>query len=493
MTGAASVTDVGRGSKAAIVAAYALVFFVALPGLLAALGLRLDALLHLPKFGGSWRVAGSGLAAVGVAAIAGTMLFLGRAGRGWPVSHLPPVAFVSAGPYVWMRHPIYVAYTLALVGAGLAAGSPGIAFASSALLLCGWLIYVLGFEEPKLCSRFGAAYERYRARVPLMPLPGRRVVRRAARRGWAAVRPVADWLANRLVLARIGPTVWVSYGAFVAAGTMLGLWLLAAPLLASGLSPAATGRYVVFLAAAMLVGSRVAWLAYHARELIAGPVRVLRTVGFVSWGAIAVGIVVPLVYARAMGVSPLWLMDCTLLGLAGCGTLGRLGCFTYGCCFGRESRHGVRWTEPAAKVNRIRSTAGRRDPARRRVPTQLIEAALLAAIVLAAFGMIRHEVAPGAVAGTVLLLYGVGRFAADCLRDERRFGGWRLTAGQIGASIAAATGLALLLAARGASPWPAAVSWLDAGVALRAGPAILFGGGLVFLVTAFHWRDVGRW
>lgn len=492
MSRTASVPNRTTGGKVAILSVYTLAFFLSLPGLLAAFGLRLDAMLSLPKLGGSWPAAGLALAAAGGIGIVGTMAFLGRVGRGWPVSHLPPVDFVRTGPYAMVRHPIYVAYTAALVGAGLALGSPGIALGSGALLTCGWLIYVLGFEEPKLRARFGEPYERYRERVPLLPLPGHSLARRLARGTWATVRPVVDRLANRLLLAHIGPTLWVTYGAFMAAGTVLGLWLLAAPLLADGVSTIAVGRYVVFLALAMLVGGRLAWLAYQTPRLVARPIRILRTVGFVSWGAIAVGIAVPFAYAGAIGIDPLWLMDCTLLGLAGCGVLGRVGCLTYGCCFGRKSRHGIRWSQPGAKVNRLRfAAAGEVTP--RRVPTQLLESAWLLAVCAAVFAMIRRAAPAGGVAGAVLLLYAVGRFAADCLREERRFGGWRLTAGQIGSLAIGGVGLVLLFVARGPSPWPPGLPWVDADAALRASPPILVGGTLVFLATAFHWRDVGRW
>lgn len=493
MSYAPSVTGRSARDRAVILSVYALGFFVALPGLLATFGLRLDALLRLPALGGGWRPAGLGLVAVGAAGVVGTMLHLGRTGRGWPVSHLPPADLVPTGPYARMRHPIYVGYTLALVGAGLAAGSAGIACGSSALLAAGWLVYVLGFEEPKLRRRFGRAYDRYRERVPLLPLPGRRIARRAALRVWKAVRPTAERLANRPVLARIGPTVWVSYGAFMGGGTVLGLWLLAAPLLAGGVAAAAVARYVVLLALAMLVGGRLAWLAYEARRLLADPAGVLRTVGFVSWGAIAVGVAVPFAYAPTVDVPPLWLVDCTLLGLAACGVIGRVGCLTYGCCFGRRSDHGLRWNRPEAKVNRLRDSAGGEGADGPRVPTQLIEAVWLSVVLLAALALVRRGVSAGAVGGAVLLLYAVGRLATDCLRDERRFGGWRLTAGQVGSLASAGAGMALLFAAKGPSPWPAGAPWTDLGLAPGAGLPILAAGLVVFLATSFHWREVGRW
>jgi protein-S-isoprenylcysteine O-methyltransferase Ste14 len=69
-----------------------------------------------------------------------------------------------AGLYRYSRHPQYVGYLVATVGAALLIASPW------ALVLLGlyatWWLTLPFAEEPWLRAQYGAAYERYRSQVP---------------------------------------------------------------------------------------------------------------------------------------------------------------------------------------------------------------------------------------------------------------------------------------------------------------------------------------
>jgi phosphatidylglycerol:prolipoprotein diacylglycerol transferase len=476
--------------RVAIIGTYAIVFLLALPLFLTVLGARLDALFRLPRLGPPWRVAGASLAALGLGGLAWTMLYLGRAGRGWPISHLPTKHFVATGPYRVVRHPIYVAYTLAFVGLGLTLGSAGRAFCAGALLLVGWLVYALGFEEPKLVRRFGDEYISYRAVVPVLRLPGRRPARRLAAEAWVrAGRLVVEWIANRVVLFKVGPTIWVTYGALLALGVIAMVSVTGAQLLEAGRSVSEVTVYEVWVAASMLLGGRLIWLAYQAHRIREDPVRVFRTVGFVSWGAVLACVAVPLVFTGLRFEEALWLLDRTLLGLVVGAVFGRVGCLTYGCCYGKPSPWGVRWTHPDAKVSRELGDVGEVP----RVPTQLLESVWLLAVLALVVVATSTSAPSGTVAGLILVLYGVGRFAIDCLREEVRFCPWRLTSGQIGSLVAGSFGFGLLFVASGPPGWSEPALRVRSADVLRLWPAILASGLLVFLVAGLHWRRVGRW
>ncbi len=472
-----------------IVVAYTAVFFVLLPLMLAHVGWRLDELFQWELHAGAWSSIGVVLGALGLAGVAWTMSYLGRWGIGLPISHLPPARFVSTGPYRVSRHPIYVAYSIAFTGMGLALGSPGQAFAASFLLVAGWLIYVLGFEEPKLVKRFGPTYREYHETVPIAPFLGRRATVRLASRLWGWSRPGVEKAANYVVMFKVGPTIWVTYGALLGLGAVAMTALTGGLLVQGGSTPTEATLYLVSLAAASLVGGRLIWLVYQSHNLVRDPVRVLRTVGFVSWGAILATMLFPFLYASVLSREPLWVLDRTLIGLAACGAIGRIGCLTYGCCFGRESRLGIFWAHPDAKVNRAPDTATNQP----RVPTQLMESAWLSAVFLVAFTATRTAVPAGAVSGLILVLYALGRFAADCLRDEGRFGGWKLTSGQVGSLVFGISGLVSIYAASGPPGWSEPAYRVDPAAVLSVWPAIAACATLVFLVTGFHWRRVGRW
>jgi protein-S-isoprenylcysteine O-methyltransferase Ste14 len=80
---------------------------------------------------------------------------------------------VRAGPFVWVRHPVYSGLALHFLGACLATGN--------ALLLIGTLLITLPAfyararaEETLLRAQFGSEYDRYMDEVPML-VPGLRV------------------------------------------------------------------------------------------------------------------------------------------------------------------------------------------------------------------------------------------------------------------------------------------------------------------------------
>jgi protein-S-isoprenylcysteine O-methyltransferase Ste14 len=108
------------------------------------------------------RAVGALLAVAGVALAVRSAVLL--AGRGRP-QRGPRPAFVIAGPYVRMRNPLSAGLVVALGGAALALGSPGVAVLAGVTWLAAHL-WIVRVEEPRLRARFGRAYEAYLAAVP---------------------------------------------------------------------------------------------------------------------------------------------------------------------------------------------------------------------------------------------------------------------------------------------------------------------------------------
>ncbi len=473
----------------AVVILYTCIFFAVLPALLWAIGGRLDVLFALPHLGGGWDRLGVMVVSVGAAWTAWSMLWLSWRGSGLPISHLPPARLVSRGPYALIRHPIYLGYTVAFAGAGLAAGSPGRAFGASALLTVGWLLYVSGFEEPRLVRRYGDAYRSFRHATPLLAdlLPAS--VRARLIDAWRQLRLPVERVANRTVLFRWGPTLWVSYGAWLAVGAAVMAVGLAGLLTEAGVSSSLTAIYVVGLAAAMLVCGRLMWLVYNVRALLDGFATTLGRVGFVSWGGYLGMFGFGLWFARLAGLDSLWLLDRTLLCALAASAFGRLGCLSYGCCYGRATAGGIRWTNPDAKVVREHGA----DGAVPRVPTPLLSAVHAFGVMTILVALTYLPIPSGTVMAVGLLLYALGRFAIDCLRDEQRYGSWGLTAGQIGSALAAGIGITLLFTVGGGSVWQSPATTLSLSFGPIVWTAVAAAVVAVFVVCGFHWREVGRW
>ena len=88
----------------------------------------------------------------------------GAVGRGTPGLWDSPRHFVTVGPYRWVRNPIYIGALLIVSGdAWLFLSVDLVLYA--AVLAVAFHLLVVGYEEPRLRARFGAAYETYRRTV----------------------------------------------------------------------------------------------------------------------------------------------------------------------------------------------------------------------------------------------------------------------------------------------------------------------------------------
>lgn len=104
-------------------------------------------------------------------------------GRGTPGPWDPPRRFVAAGPYRWVRNPIYVAALAIICGEAL------LLLATELLIYAGtaavaFHLFVVCHEEPALRRQFGERYETYRRTVPRwLPRPPRAQARESPSTG----------------------------------------------------------------------------------------------------------------------------------------------------------------------------------------------------------------------------------------------------------------------------------------------------------------------
>jgi len=115
------------------------------------------------------------LIAVGVAVYVWCVRVFAVVGRGTPGLWDAPRRFVAAGPYRWVRNPIYIAAVLIVSGEAWLFGSGALVLYAVGLAVACHL-FVVGYEEPRLRARFGEPYEAYRRTVsrwiPHPPHPG---------------------------------------------------------------------------------------------------------------------------------------------------------------------------------------------------------------------------------------------------------------------------------------------------------------------------------
>jgi protein-S-isoprenylcysteine O-methyltransferase Ste14 len=136
-------------------------------GIALAVGLAVTVVTFLFGIGGyfpSWVAAiGVVLLVVGIPVRVWALTTLGRFFT-MPITIRADHEIVEAGPYRWLRHPAYTGGFLMAVGVPLILLSPiGLIVTFGALL--GAYVYRIHAEEGALISRFGPAYQEYRART----------------------------------------------------------------------------------------------------------------------------------------------------------------------------------------------------------------------------------------------------------------------------------------------------------------------------------------
>jgi protein-S-isoprenylcysteine O-methyltransferase Ste14 len=139
-----------------------LLWTVLLPGLYAGyVPWRFFGVAHArPDFGNPLHVLGLLAIAVGAVLLGICIFEFARSGRGTLAPVDPPRELVVRGLYRHVRNPMYVSVTAIVLGEALLTWSRA--------LLVYWVVwfvavnlFVIGYEEPALRRRFGAAYENY--------------------------------------------------------------------------------------------------------------------------------------------------------------------------------------------------------------------------------------------------------------------------------------------------------------------------------------------
>lgn len=97
---------------------------------------------------------------MGLLLLADAVLRFVRQGRGTPAPYDPPRHLVLAGPYRYVRNPMYLGVLAAILGQGLFLASRPVLIYAAVAALCFHLI-VIAYEEPHLRRVFGEEYAAY--------------------------------------------------------------------------------------------------------------------------------------------------------------------------------------------------------------------------------------------------------------------------------------------------------------------------------------------
>ncbi len=85
--------------------------------------------------------------------------------RGTPIPFNPPPVFVTDGLYRYIRNPMHMGWTLALVGIGFLMSSFTLLVVFTPVFVLAHVLYIKLVEEKELEKKFGQAYLDYKKRV----------------------------------------------------------------------------------------------------------------------------------------------------------------------------------------------------------------------------------------------------------------------------------------------------------------------------------------
>lgn len=212
-------------------------------------------------------------------------------------------------------------------------------------------------------------------------------------------------------LFSIGPVTVYGYGLMIGLGVLcafLVAWIRAKK---HHIDPDMVfGMGVVCLIGGM-IGAKVLYVLIEFKAFLADPASFFSAEGFVVYGGIIGGVLCGILFCRIKKVSFLKYFDFLIPSVAIAQGFGRMGCFLAGCCYGRETDCflGITFLHSDYAPNGVRL-----------LPTQLFSSAgdFLIAILLILYA--RKERTPGRVGALYMILYGVGRFFIEFLRNDYR-------------------------------------------------------------------------
>lgn len=209
----------------------------------------------------------------------------------------------------------------------------------------------------------------------------------------------------------IGKFTIHGYGLMIAFGVIVAVLVAIYRAKKAGIDPEVVLDLVLIGLICGFGGGKILYLIVEWKDFIKSPMTYLGGGGFVVYGGIILALIVGAVYFTLKKKDPLIVMDLIMPEVSIAQGFGRIGCFLAGCCYGRitDSVFGVVFPEGSLAPAGVKL-----------IPTQLIMSAgnfLIAGILLIAATKLKKR---GQILSLYLILYAIGRFAVEFLRNDHR-------------------------------------------------------------------------
>ncbi len=240
-------------------------------------------------------------------------------------------------------------------------------------------------------------------------------------------------------------------------GLMIGLGFMAAVLAGGylakrrGLSEPDFTNMAIFVLVIGFAGGKLLHIIVEFKTFLTDPMSVIGSEGFVVYGGIITGIATIYVYCRIKKLKFAEYIDIFAAVVPLNQALGRVGCLLAGCCYGRATHSAFSLVFPDGCMA---------PPGVHLIPTQPMMAAgdMIIFVVITVLymrscpckdgGDAPVKYIPGVATSLYLILYSVGRFGIEFLRDDPRGSVGMLTTSQFIALFTLAAGIALFVFSR---------------------------------------------
>ncbi len=230
-------------------------------------------------------------------------------------------------------------------------------------------------------------------------------------------------------LFELGPFTIYTYGVLLAAAFLLGLRLATARARARGMNAANVLDLGIYVIVAAIVGGKLLLLVTDFQAFRAHPVELLSLArsGGVFYGGLIVAVAVSVWYIWRHKM-PVWLtFDVFAPGIALGHAIGRLGCLAAGCCWGHPTHvaWAITFSDPFTG-DYVGTPLG--VPLH---PTQLYEVVAETAILFFLLWFERRgRNFPGRTFWTYIVLYGLSRYTIEFFRGDPRGSVWIFSTSQ---------------------------------------------------------------
>lgn len=216
----------------------------------------------------------------------------------------------------------------------------------------------------------------------------------------------------RIVLFELFNIKIYSYGLLIAIGILVAGWMFLKRGKEKGYDEDKLLNMMIITIIMGILGGKLLFILTNLKDIIVRPSILLNFgEGFVIYGAIIMGALTVLLYCRKNKWNTLELLDSIVPGLAMAQGFGRIGCFLAGCCYGSETESflGVKFPIDSLAPSDVHIH-----------PTQVYSSIFDFALAALLIFYLKKNPKDGRTASIYIIIYSIGRFFVEFLRNDER-------------------------------------------------------------------------